>query len=435
MSAEPLEADASAIKPSVVSVTVQDDQAVLTVNGQPFVVNGAGMGYSDESGVASLALAGGNAFRTWDTASLDVQLEAALRNELMVLIGLDVGKQLQGFDYGNATLVNQQHQRLLAIVAKYQHHPSVLGWILGNEPNLMVNSEGQVIPADPSVYSAIGKLARDIQHLDPDHPTTVAFAFTATLADDIRAAIQAGPDLDFVSLQAYGALPVIPQVVEDMKLPLPFMITEFGPLGHWEMPATQWGREIEEPSGHKAQGMLARMAGSVIDDPSGKLLGSFAFLWGHKQERTPTWYGLFLDSGERTASVDELTKVWTGSWPKNRAPSAWSITLQDQLPDKSVRVQASRALLANAVIEDPEGDPLHVRWELLQEVDERSHGGHFERRPAAVALSAAISSIDGDTARLSFDAPSSPGEYRLFVYAVDGNGGGATANIPFLVIE
>jgi len=435
MAAESVAQGKADLNPSDVSIAMQDGQAVLLVNDQPFPVHGAGMGYTEERGIASLAKAGGNAFRTWDASALDAQLDAALEHNLMVLVGLDVGKQLQGFDYSDTSSVEQQHQRLLSIVEKYRNHPKVLGWILGNEPNLMVDANGQVIPADSKVYEAVGKLSKDIKAIDPHHPTTIAFAFTATLADDITAAIQAIPDLDFVSLQAYGALGIIPQIVKDMKLTKPFMITEYGPLGHWEMPATPWGREIEEPSGTKAEGMLARMQGSVIDDPTGQLLGSFAFLWGHKQERTPTWYGLFLDTGERTASVDTLSTVWSNGWPGNRAPSAWSITLQEQTPDKGVRVGSSEQVSARAIINDPENDNLTVRWELLKEVDERSHGGHFERRPDAAELNDQKSTEEGEEFGLTFTAPASPGEYRLFVYAVDGNDGGATANIPFLVVE
>ena len=419
--------------PSRVSIVEQKGVTTLLLNDKPFAVNGAGMGYSSEQGIASLAAAGGNAFRTWDTHALDAQLEAAARYGLMVLVGLDLGKELQGFDYNDRTAVEQQHDRLMAIVNKYRDHPNVLGWILGNEPNLMVGGDGQLVPANPLVYTSIGKLASAINKVDPHHPVTVAFAFTPTLADDITAAVQEIPDLDFVSLQAYGALPVIPQVVENLGSSLPFMITEYGPLGHWEMPATDWGREIEEPSGHKAQGMRGRMNGTVIEDPTGRMIGSFAFLWGQKQERTPTWYGLFLESGERTASVDELTRVWTGDWPDNRAPAAWSIELQREVAGASVRVGAGERVLASAVINDPENDALTVRWELLGEVDDRSHGGHFEQTPDTVALSNMEEQTVGEAFQLAFDAPAQAGEYRLFVYAVDEAGGAATANIPFLV--
>ena len=420
---------------STVSIVERDDHATFLINDAPFFVNGAGMGYTDDAGIKTLAAAGGNAFRTWDTAALDNQLAAAKKYGLMVLVGLDVGKQLQGFDYQDAAAVSEQQERLLAIVEKYKSHPNVLGWILGNELNLMVNDQGQAVSANPLVYTAVGELAEKIRHIDPDHPMTIAFAFTGTLKQDIGFALEAIPDLDFISLQAYGALPVIPQTVSELNLQKPFMITEYGPLGHWEMPATSWGREIEEPSGDKAKGMRARMEGSVINDPTGKLLGSFAFLWGQKQERTPTWYGLFLASGEKIASVDELTRVWTGQWPDNRAPAAWSITLQGQSADKNVTVGTGEHIAAAALIDDPEGDELSVRWELREEVQERSHGGHFEQAPRPIAIAEAVSAVNGNEYSLSFNAPARAGQYRLYVYASDAGDGAATANIPFLISD
>jgi len=60
----------------------------------------------------------------------------------MVLVGLELGTQLQGFDYSDNDAVAEQAQRLLATVQRYKDHPALLGWILGNEPNLMVNDLG-----------------------------------------------------------------------------------------------------------------------------------------------------------------------------------------------------------------------------------------------------------------------------------------------------
>ena len=51
---------------------------------------------------------------------------------------------------------------------------------------------------------------------------------------------------------------------------------------------------------------------STITPNLGKdCLGSFAFLWGHKQEKTETWYGLMLPSGEWTERVGVLGELWT----------------------------------------------------------------------------------------------------------------------------
>ena len=322
---------------------------------------------------------------------------------------------------------------LTETIDKYKNHPNVLGWIIANEPNLMIGGDGQAVPADAKIYDAIGDIVEYIHQHDKNHPATVAFAFTASLVEDVTTALTHAPSLDFISLQAYGALPAIPDVIKQLSLDLPFMVTEYGPLGHWEMPATAWGREIEEPSGVKAVGMVERMQTTLLNDASGKLIGSFAFLWGQKQERTPTWYGMFVASGERTAVVDELTRIWTGDYPDNRAPSAWRITLDDKQPTDSIRLKPGQHVVARVDVEDPENDPLDVRWQLMREVVTRSQGGHTELEPASVPLEINPIAYGKGYISTDFITLNEPGEYRLFAYVTDNQGGVATANFPFLV--
>ncbi len=405
----------------------------LQVDGKPFVVHGAGMGYTDEAGIARLAEAGGNAFRTWGTQHLDVQLAAAQRHGLKVLVGLDMQKQLQGFDYQDEEAVARQLKALQASIDRYRSHPGLLGWIIANEPNLMIGADGAAVQPDPAVYEAMADVLDYIHEQDPDHPATVAFAFTATLAEDVALALQAMPALDFLSFQAYGALPVVPDLVQGLAVNLPYMVTEFGPLGHWEMPATQWGREIEEPSGAKAVGLVERMQQAGLHDPQGQLLGGFAFLWGHKQERTPTWYGLFTEEGGRTAAVDELSRLWTGQYPRHRAPSAWGLTLNGEVAGASVSVLPASRLTASLQVSDPDSDDLTVRWQVRKEVELRSHGGHFEARPDSVATQFSDHSRADDRHGVTLLAPVDPGHYRLYAWASDEQGGVATANFPFLV--
>jgi len=57
----------------------------------------------------------------------------------------------------------------------------------------------------------------------------------------------------------------------------------------------------------------------------------------------------------------------------------------------------------------------------------QSDGGDFEKRQVTVVK------LESEQQEISFKAPDEPGQYRLFVYAHDGNNNAATANIPFLV--
>lgn len=427
--------------PARVSIERREGAWQLLVNDEIYDVHGVGLGDvgvawgrgGAEAGVAALAARGGNTFRTWETDGLQAKLDAAAREQVKVLVGLDVQKQLQGFDYGDPSAVREQYLRVTEQVERYRQHPAVLGWILANEPNLMLDHDGQAVAADPRVYDALADILDYIHDHDPQHPATVSFAFTARVADDISAALARMPTLDFISLQAYGALPAIPELVRSLPDERPYMITEYGPLGHWEMPATEWGREIEEPSGLKARGMLERMDPVITADPTGRLIGSFAFLWGQKQERTPTWYGLFTANGERTASVDELQRLWTGCYPPNRAPSAWSITLDGRTAFDSVRLDPDGQATVRVEVDDPENDALSVRWELMHEVSERSDGGHFEATPATLPLRTDSLRWATGTVETTLDVPRAAGEYRLYAYVSDDSGGVATANIPFLV--
>ena len=134
----------------------------------------------------------------------------------------------------------------------------------------------------------------------------------------------------------YADIENLPQRLDDAGWDGPYMVTEWGATGHWEVPKTPWGAPIENNSSVKADLYRSRYETAIAADTT-QGLGSYVFLWGQKQERTPTWYGLFLPTGEETESVDVMESLWTGEMPDNQTPRLESATLDGRSADRRDR--------------------------------------------------------------------------------------------------
>ncbi|AZR21716.1 glycoside hydrolase family 2 TIM barrel-domain containing protein [Xanthomonas vasicola] len=411
-----------------VRIAQQADGYRLLVDGAPFVIKGAGLG---NGSMETLAARGGNALRTWrvdaDPQRQRALLDRAQRNGLKVAVGIEVGNQRHGFDYNDAAAVQQQLQRILAQVRRSAAHPAVLMWVVGNELNLDYSN--------PKVWNAVGEIAEAIHSIDPDHPVTTTLAcFDKQLIDQLKTR---APALDLIAVQLYGDIAALPQKLRDSEWRGPYVVTEWGPTGHWESPTTGWGAPIEDDSTRKAV-LLEQRYRSYIASDTRQGLGSFVFLWGDKQERTPTWYGLFLPSGEATPSVDTLQLLWTGQWPATHAPAVSALTLHGQRATDSVSLRPGQAVTAS--IHASGASLLRYTWQIRSESTARSIGGDPETLPPLVdvgfeptlaAGDRAGARDSGDTVRLI--APP-PGNYRLFVEVHDNAGRAGYANLPFRVL-
>jgi hypothetical protein len=265
-----------------------------------------------------------------------------------------------------------------------------------------------------------------IHELDPNHPTTTTLAGYDTRAiEEIKVR---APDLDFVSIQAYGSLVRLPEWFERDNFSMPYFITEWGAVGHWEVAQTEWGAPIEHNSSMKAANYL-KSYNEVIRPFPDQGIGNYVFLWGQKQERTPTWYGMFTTTGEETEPVDVMHYVWNGEWPENRTPSIEAMELNGQTAYDSVMLDSNQNYDAMVISVDPDSDQLTYNWELRYESTSTESGGAEEYIPEVIE--GLIEVVDGYQVRLT--APAEEGAYRLFVYVYDGNNHAAHANIPFYV--
>ncbi len=421
-----LAATHAAGQPIEVRVAGQDGVYLLLRGGEPYVVKGVGAGNID---LATVALRGGNSIRTWGVEGAQATLDAAGRHGLTVALNLPVASERFGFDYDDAAAVAAQERRIEALVRRYRDHPALLCWILGNELDFNYTN--------PRVYDAVNALSRLVHRLDPNHPTTTTI--TGVRAELLKAVRTRAADLDFLSLQLYGALAALPRYREQLLADIPFMVTEWGPLGFWEVGKTDWGAPIEQNSTEKARHYLGGYQNFILPALPRQALGSYVFLWGQKQERTPTWFSMFTETGERTATVDAMQVAWTRTVPGNQAPIVEALRLRGKPATANVTLRAGKTYPAVAVFSDPDGDDLTYAWSVKVESASRAEGGDAES--AIPDLPGLIASPPGEEAEAAapggevvVQAPAAPGHYRLFVTAYDGRGNAAYANLPFRVL-
>lgn len=378
--------------------------------GEPFVIHGAG----GDGPLEELAAAGANSVRTWggDVGSL---LDDAHALGLTVTVGIWLGHERHGFDYNDEEQVAAQLESAREIVLEHKDHPALLLWGVGNE------MEGFDDGDNPVIWKAVNDVAAMIKEIDPNHPTMTTTAFVHGGRIDFLH--NKSPAIDIHGVNAYGGAQAVPQFLSDGGASKPFVLTEFGPVGPWEMPTTEWGAPYEQTSAEKAAFYRESYEKSILAAP-GIALGAYAFKWGHKMEATETWFGMFLSDGSRTGAVDAMTEIWSGQAPENLAPVA-----ERPVVEGGAELDPGQVIDVSASITDPEEGDLRVQWVLRPESGDYATGGDF--RPELPAIGDAIleSRIDGARVRM----PDKPGPYRLFAYAWDTAGSAATANVPLLV--
>lgn len=382
----------------------------LLRNGEPYFIKGAG----GNRVLETLAESGGNSIRLWGDGNLGAQLDAAHQKGLTVAAGIWLGQVRQGFDWSDAAGLIKQREQIRATVEKYRKHPALLVWVLGNE---MEDPQGR----NGAVWSAINNLARMVKEIDPDHPTMTVVAEIG--GDKVKNFHALCPDVDIFGINAYGGAASLGERYQKLGGTKPYIVAEYGPTGIWEAQKSNIGAYVEPTSTAKAETYRHAYEKAVLAHP-GLCLGSYAFLWGHKQEVTSTWFSMFTDDGARLGPAEALIALWTGKPPANRVPRIEALQWQGAASGKPGAI-----LHATLKVQDPESDPLQVTWILQRDPGEYGTGGDREKTPPAVPDAIVKADATGAQIRL----PDKAGLYRLFAYARDGKGGAAVGNLPLRV--
>ncbi|HYO80330.1 MAG TPA: glycoside hydrolase family 2 TIM barrel-domain containing protein [Bryobacteraceae bacterium] len=403
---------------ATVRIVQRGDSYSLERDGKPYFIRGAVANMRFDL----LAAVGGNSVRSGPR-----DLDRAQASGLTVLVNLPLGLPRRGFNYADRQQVEQQRSRIREMVTQHKDHPAVLMWALGNELSIHTTRE-QRIP----MWKELNQLARMIHQNDGKHPVLTPFG--DAYRHIINELDEFCPDLDAVGLNAYTDMLTLPEDLAKKGWKRPYVVTEFGPRGHWQVEKTQWKVPIEDSTTEKAQFYIRAYQHAVAKRPQS--LGSYTFYWSQKMEKTHTWYGMFLPDGSRTAPIDAMQFLWTGKWPANRAPAIGPLKITVNMADSRVggakpwAYTPGSRLLCNLDVFDPDGDALRYGWEVRPDVaDDPRVGGDFEQSVAPIA--GAVKWIRLRQAEI--ELPRKPGKYRIFAYAWDGKGSAATVNLPVIV--
>lgn len=387
----------------------KDAQGNWTIfrGGEPYYVKGAGGSVY----LPEVVAAGGNSIRTWGTENARQILDEAHKHGLTVMMGLWLQHERHGFDYDDSVAVRKQKEAFRRDVLALKDHPALLCWGVGNEVDLNYSNT--------NVWYAVEDIAKMIKEIDPLHPTTTV---TAGLdSTEVQLIKERCPSLDFYSINTYGDLDKLPSQIRRWGWDGPYMITEWGPNGHWEVKRAPWGAPLEQTSAQKAESYTRRYQDKIWAERPW-CMGSYVFLWGQKQETTPTWYGIFTEYKEKTETLWAIAQAWK----TEKQPAPVSLGGFDK---PYLMTHVGDAIVLPLALAASKMDDIKLRYEIIPESQDIKSGGDVEGRPASVERKK-VRRFNGQTIELK--APETEGAYRIFVYA-EKDGWVAYGNVALFV--
>jgi hypothetical protein len=400
-----------------VTVVEKNGRFQLIRNGKPYYIKGLGVFINPENIIGRIKKIGANSARVWVTApKFEEMLNSAASNGLTVCAMLDIKLERRGFNYNDAAAVSNQFEIARETVRKYKNNPAILIWGVGNEVHTGA--------ANKSVWNSINDIAKMIHEEDPAHPVmTVVAELSPSVTADV---MERCPDIDILGINTYAGLSSLAPRLALSPWKKPVVITEWGPNGHWETGKTSWGAPIEPASGEKALYYESRY--QIIQSCS-NVVGAYAFVWGLKQEVTPTWYSLLDKDMRTTEAVDYLQFLYTGRYPKNRAPHLMFMTVNGKYPSEDIILGPKTTNQVSLDLTDEENNKLTCTWVIRKESLAAHIGG--DKEPELEDIPVDIISWTNNEAQ--FITPEEKGTYRLYVTVTDGYDHYAAANVPFEV--
>lgn len=386
-------------------------------NGQPFLIKGAsGHGHFRE-----LAQAGGNTLRVYDTLALGQQLDSAQRYGLALIVDLSIPHSRFANFYEDEAKTGALQDALLRTVREHKDHPALLYWNLGNEVDFPLE------PGNRAFYTFYNSMLRQLKALDTQHPFSTAmttFQRRYLLAVNFRTR-----DLDMLGFNAFGQIKNLESRLENAAWFWrgPYLLTEWGVNGYWENGFSSWRAPLELTSAYKIF-QVSEQYQQAMPHGNPRFLGSCFFYWGSHHEYTPTWFGVFDQSGSATPLYATLAALWQGEQVPLPPLPIEGVSVNGQYPNADAFATPGQEMRAELTFYQPQDSTLSISWELRPE---DWYSGHWPYGPE----NEAVFSLERNHRTIRFVAPTVEGPYRLYAKVTDAQGVVSTASSPFYLVH
>ncbi|WP_369193336.1 discoidin domain-containing protein [Streptomyces djakartensis] len=395
-----------------VEVTGSQGNWQLTVGGQPYTVKGLTWGPAIADAptyLPDVKSMGVNTIRTWGTdGGTKPLLDSAAANGLKVVNGFWLqpgGGPGSGGCVNYVTDTTYRNTMLTEFtkwVEAYKNHPATLMWNVGNESVLGLQNcySGAELEAQRNAYTGfVNDVAKKIHSIDPDHPVTSTDAWTGAWPYYQRNA----PDLDLYSMNSYGDICGVREDWEQGGYTKPYLITEGGPAGEWEVPDDANGVPDEPTDVQKAEGYTK--AWNCVTGHRGVALGATLFHYGTEHDFGGIWFNLLPD-GLKRLSYYAVKRAYTGTAGNDNTPpvvSALAVSPASSAP-------AGGEFTVRADVRDPDGDPITYKIFL---------SGNYANGDKRLVEASWRSTGNGTFA---VRAPEKLGVWKVYLQAEDGRG-------------
>ncbi|GIE92887.1 galactose-binding domain-containing protein [Paractinoplanes rishiriensis] len=391
--------------PSVVRVAGTQGNWQLQVNGSPYQIKGLTYGPPQAAAdgyMRDLRAMGVNTIRIWgvDDANTPALLNRAAQQGIKVIVGHWLN---QGADYVNDTAyMNSVKAEIVNRVNALKNHAGVLMWDVGNEVILTMQDHGlsaaEVEARRVGYAKFVNQVAQAIHAADPNHPVTSTDAYTGAWPYYRQHA----PDLDLLAVNSYGAIGNVYNDWVSGGYQKPYIVTEGGPAGEWEVPNDVNGVPTEPTDLQKRDGYTYNW--NAIAAHPGVALGATEFHYGLENDFGGIWLNTFT-GGWRRHGYYSLAKAYTGQNPANTPPEITAMSVSQQ-----TAVPAGGTFTVNASATDPQGDL--IRYNLMYSDKYLSGGTGLTN----------VTFTDNGNGSFTARAPERLGVWKVYVYAFDGHG-------------